>query len=125
MSFLGSLFGADDLQKEGAALDAQLAALNERDYGPGGRYYNAGNYEVIKQNLETGATGNVDSQINEAFFEGLQEGKNNITGAVGGTFDLFGGGLGAILKGIPWYVWAGVFLYFAWPFIGARLARAQ
>lgn len=119
MSFLGSIFGADDLQKEGDALDAKLAAMNNADYAPGGRLYNKvaatsgtaaadANYDAVVKNLQTGATGDVDAQINEAFKEGLQEGANNITGFVSGAFKFVGKALGAILLGIPVWVWLGV-----------------
>ncbi len=124
MGLLSFFYGGDKLQAEGDALDAKLAESNAELYGPGGKFYNAGQWSQIQQNMSTGSTGNVSAQLNDAFAEGLNEGKNNITGAVSGTFDLAGGGLAAVLKGIPWYVWAGVLLFFLWPFIGRKLASA-
>ena len=124
MGLLSYFYGGDQLQAEGNALDAKLAASNAELYGPGGKYYNAGQWSQIQQNMATGATGDVSAQLNDAFAVGLNEGKANITSAVSGTFDLAGGGLAAVLRGIPWYVWAGLILFFAWPFIGRKLASA-
>ena len=112
MSILGYLFGADKLQSEGDAVDAKLTALNAKDYGPGGRLYTASNWAQVQQNLATGQTVNVDAQINAAFKEGLDDGANNVTGFLGGIFDVVGKGLGAILKAVPWWLWLGVIAYF-------------
>lgn len=124
MGWIANLFGAQDLQAEGDALDAKLQAANERDYGPGGRFYSAANWSVVQQDMKTGATGDVTAQINDAFDSGLKEGAGNVTGAFSGVFDIFGQGIGAVLKSIPWWVWGAVALYFLWPFIARKLIRA-
>jgi hypothetical protein len=122
MSILGKLFGADKLQAEGDALDAKLAALNARDYAPGGKLYTPSNWAAVQQNLTTGATGDVDAQIVTAFNEGATDGANNVTGFLGGIFGFLGKGLGAILKSIPWWVWLGLVVYFLFVTgIGQRL----
>jgi hypothetical protein len=123
MGLLSWIYGGDQLQAEGDKLDAQIADTYGKDYAPGGRFYNAGQWNQIQQDLANSQTGNVSQQLNDAFAVGLQEGKNNITSAVSGTFDLAGGGLGALLKGVPWYVWAGVILFFFYPFIARRVAK--
>jgi hypothetical protein len=111
MSILGKLFGADELQAQGDALDAKLSELNSRDYAPGGKLYTPSNWAAVQQNLATGTTGDVDAQINEAFNEGLDDGANNVTGFISGIFNFVGKGLGAILKAIPWWIWLGLVVY--------------
>jgi hypothetical protein len=117
MSFIGSLFGADELQATGDAADARIEEMNRRDYAPGGRLYERikrergqaaadAAYQTVLGHLETGRTGDVDAQINTAFQEGLQDGRNNITGFVSNVFGFVGKALGAILLGIPVWVWA-------------------
>lgn len=119
MSFISSLFGSGKLQADGDAADAKLAEMNQRDYAPGGRLYNKiatqqgtaaadAAYQQTLNNLESGATGNVSSQIDAAFDEGLQDGANNITGFVSGAFKFLGKALGSILLGIPVWVWLAV-----------------
>ena len=111
MSILSKIFGGDDLQAKGDELDAKLTALNTKDYAPGGKLYTASTWAQVQQNLSTGATGDVDAQINAAFQEGLDDGANNVTGFLGGIFDFVGKGLGALLKAVPWWVWLGVLAY--------------
>jgi len=123
MSLLSWFYGGDALQKQGEALDAQIVQNAQERYGPGSPNYNAGQWAAIEQNLASGATGNVEAQLNDAFMSGIEDGKNNITGAVSGSFDFVGGGLGSVLKGIPWYVWAGVLVFFFWPYIAGRLVK--
>lgn len=125
MSLLSNIFGGDDLQAQGDALDAKLVAMNTRDYGPGGKYYTPENWDVVQENLVSGDTGDVAVQIDEEFAKGWNEGKANVTGTFQGAFGVAGDVITSILKGVPWWVWGLVLLYFAWPFIGARLARAR
>lgn len=122
-AILDWLYGADELQSEGAALDAKLSDLNTKDYGPGGKFYNAGDWEEVKQNLATGQVGDVTAQLDAAFAEGWQEGKDNVSGTVGSIFGTAGDVITSVLKGVPWWVWGLVLLYFLWPIIGAKLAR--
>ena len=109
MSLLSSIFGADKLQAEGDALDARLAELNKTIYLD--KYNRPDLYEQAQANAARGATGNVAQQIDAAFKEGLQDGANNVTGFFGGAFDIVGKGVGAILKGVPWWIWAAAILY--------------
>lgn len=128
MSWIGSLFGAEELQTAGDAADAKLAEMNNRDYAPGGRLYEKikrergqaaadAAYLAVQGNLETGRTGDVDAQISEAFDEGLKEGAGNITGFASGVFSFFGRALGAILLGIPVWAWAAAALG-VWAWLG-------
>lgn len=109
MSLLSSIFGADKLQAEGDALDARLAELNKTVYLD--KYNRPDLYEQAQANAARGATGNVAQQIDAAFREGLQDGANNVTGFFGGAFDIVGKGVGAILKAVPWWIWAAAILY--------------
>lgn len=109
MSLLSSIFGADKLQAEGDALDARLAELNKTIYLD--KYNRPDLYEQAQANAARGATGNVAQQIDAAFKEGLQDGANNVTGFFGGAFDIVGKGVGAILKAVPWWIWAAAILY--------------
>lgn len=117
-AILDWLYGANDLQKTGDQLDAELRAANERDYGPGGRYYTPDNYQTTQQNLQTGATGDVSQQLSDAFDEGLKEGAGNVSGVISGVFSVIGRGLSAVLLGIP--VWAYAVAALAlWIYLGA------
>lgn len=117
-ALLDYLYGADDLQTQGNTLDAELAAMNQRDYGPGGRYYTPANYQTTQDNLASGATGDVSAQLSDAFNEGLKDGANNVTGVVSGVFSVIGRGLSSVLLGIP--VWAYAVAGLAvWVYLGA------
>ena len=48
--------------------------------------------------------------VGDAFEQGLDEGADNIRGAVSGTFNVVGKGLAGVLTGIPFWVWALVIL---------------
>ncbi len=140
MSLIGWLFGAPKLQSEGDRLDAELAALNQKEYGEGGRIYNQieaqrgtaaadAAYRQTLANQQTGATGNVDKQISDAFDEGLNDGANNVTGFVSGVFKTIGKALGAVLLGIPVWIWLGLavgaFFYLGGgAFLRRKLAKA-
>jgi len=117
-AILDWLYGADDLQKQGDTLDGQLRDINERDYGPGGRYYTPDNYTRTQDNLASGATGDVSQQLDDAFQEGLDEGANNVTGVISGAFKLIGKGLGAVLLGVPAWAWL-LGIVALWVYLGA------
>ena len=137
MGLISYLFGAGGEQQRGDSLDAQLAALNARDYGPGGQIYDTiaadsgqnaadATYKVVQADEAKGATGNVDHQIATAFGEGIDEGAANIRGTIGGTVK---GVFGTTLKLLPWWIWlaiivgvVGYFGGFAW--LGRRWAKA-
>ena len=138
MSFLASLFGADEEQKRADALDAQLEALNKRDYSPGGVIYatiserdGEAAAEQARQATEDHLTiqrmqdKDVSGQIDQAFREGLNEGAANIRqgfdSAVFGT-------LKTLLKTVPVSVWIAAavfgFIYFGgWALVSRRILR--
>lgn len=91
--------------KRAEAADAELRRLNAEDaltYGPEWKKKVDANYvsqEPIGQAAQRAAIG-------QAFDEGLQDGRKNITGFVSGTFGFIGKTLGSILLGIPVWAWA-------------------
>jgi hypothetical protein len=111
MSFLTWISGGSGEQERGNNLDAQLAQLNARDYAPGGKLYTPENWERVQANQASGQTVDVDKEIAGAFKEGLDDGAKNVTGFLGGAFDIVGKGVGAILKAVPWWIWAAAILY--------------
>jgi hypothetical protein len=125
MSFLGNLFGADDLQAESDRLDAQRRALNQQQFQSGKR-----DREWYDQTLKNDdlAVQHVDEDIQAGFDEGWEDGKRNITNAVAAPFRAASDGLGSVLKGIfkgvPLWLWlvVGVALFF-W-LGGAAIVRA-
>lgn len=113
----------DEEQRKQDELDAKLRELNERDYGPGGRLYekitaSGGIQEAnqtldqVLENLETSRAGDVSDQVNDAFGEGLQEGYDNVTGAISNTL---AAPIRFTFASIPWQLWAlalvALFLY--------------
>jgi hypothetical protein len=111
MSFLTWISGGSGEQERGNNLDAQLAQLNARDYSPGGKLYTPENWDRVQRQQASGQTVNVDAEIAAAFKEGLDDGAKNVTGFLGGAFDIVGKGVGAILKAVPWWIWAAALLY--------------
>ena len=73
MGWLSNLFGIGEAEATGRELDAQLRAMNERDYAPGGRIYQKvaasdpvraeQNWSVVQDHLASAKTGNVESQL--------------------------------------------------------------
>lgn len=104
MSLLTYLFGDDENARRAEAADAQLRELNRNRYGVD--YVNGDDWVPPAEQ---------ERQIDAAFAEGWQDGKRNVTGVVSGFFKVIGDGLGAILLGVPVWVWAvaGVALW-AW-----------
>lgn len=113
MPILTWLYGDTANADAAAQADAQLRELNQKKYGSSG---------MIQDTLS--GTDGVDvwvppgeqeKQVNAAFQEGLNDGANNVTGFVSGAFNFIGKALGAVLLGIPIWVWliagAGVFFY--------------
>lgn len=66
----------------------------------------------------------VDRALGESFDEGWREGRQNVSGFVGGIFRVVGDVLKAVLFGIPLWVWLLAALFLAWRFgLLAKLAR--
>lgn len=119
MGFFSAIFAPGE-QERGDDLDAKLAEINARDYGPGGKYYTPHIYSQSQRNLETSRTGNIDAEIQEAFGEGVDEGAANIRGTIGGTVNASA----KLFKIIPWQVWViGAVALFLWLGGGAYVLR--
>lgn len=100
-----------------AEADARLRQINlERAlvYGPDWQ-------TAVDRNFETQEPFDEASQrdaINQAFGEGLKEGRGNITDAIKGAFDFVGKTLASVLLGVPVWAWllaAGA----VWVYLGA------
>lgn len=105
MSFLSYLYGDDENAARAAAADAQLRDMNQaRAQELGSEWL----YQVDR-NYASQVTFGVDAQnaqIDTAFGEGWNDGQKNVTGFVSGIFKGIGDVLGAVLLGIPFWVWA-------------------
>ena len=133
MSLLSYILGSDEQQQRGDSLDAQLKALNDRDYGKGGRIYNEIQEEQgpaaaiiaaqdVQKHLESSKTGNVSAQIDQAFDEGLADSTSSVRNAIGTA-------VGSIFRIIPLSVWilaaVALFVYMGgWVWLKGRLARS-
>jgi len=138
MSFLANLFGAQEEQQRADTLDAQLAALNKRDYGEGGTIYQTiaardGVAAAEQARLATdehlatqvAQDRDIAGQIDTAFDTQLASGASGIGGFVGNTIK---GVFGTVFRILPWWLWllvaAGAFFYFGgWTFVARRLAQ--
>jgi hypothetical protein len=104
MSFLSWLYGDDENAKRAADADAQLRAMNEERAKTLGDEWKA----RVEKNYETQVTFGVEAQnreIDAAFVEGWNDGKNNVTGFVKGAFKVVGDVLSSVILGIPAWVW--------------------
>jgi hypothetical protein len=104
MSFLTWLYGDAENAQRAAEADAALRALNEAQYGT--------DYVMVQDRL-AGQDGvdpwvppaQQEQQVNDAFAQGWQEGKDNVSKTVGGVFGIVGDVLSSVLLGIPAWVW--------------------
>ena len=93
MSWYNPVTWFSDEQARADDLDRQLRALNERDYGPGGRIYEKVKTErgqeaadavnaTVQGHLGTqeDQSRDIEGQVDDAFLQGLQEGYDNETG---------------------------------------------
>lgn len=89
---------------------AQLRALNEKDYAPGGRLYEKAldtqgpvtalvNYQTVEQHLDIAdAEPSVTDQVQGAFAESLEENTRGVRKGIGTVVSI-------PFKLIPWQVW--------------------
>lgn len=116
--------GGSAAQARSDALDAQLNALNQQDYAPGGQIYNsiaavngtdAANaaYQQVQDNAAKSASnGTVLNQLQTAGQQGAAQGLSNlaskIQSAVSGIF-------GTLFKLMPWQGWLAIgIVAFVW-----------
>jgi hypothetical protein len=113
MSWLPNwILGVDEdpaeTERRGAAGDDANAALNAQLHDQG--LLSDSDYRITQAHIDQGRLVNVDSQINAAFWEGVDDGAANIRGAVGSTINT---AIGTPLKLIPWQLWVAGALYLA------------
>lgn len=90
----------DAAQAQGDDLDARLAAENQRDLASG--RYDQATYDLAERNRLAGQTGDVKSQVHQAFGEGWNDGARNISGGIGGFIN---GVVSTAFRIIPWQLW--------------------
>lgn len=91
------LFGGGAAEEErGKALDAQLAAMNAEQHDQG--LYTDAQYLAVLDHQTSGATGNVQDQLQESGREGANQGLQDFKA---GTFSAFTGLLGLV----PAWLW--------------------
>ena len=118
--------GGQEAEDTGKALDAKLAALNAQKYANGG--YTDAAYQQVLADQSSGATGDVQSQLEESGAQGANEGLDALEKkageATGSVWDIITKFIKEQLKNIPWWVYVGglvaVFFYLG----GAGLVRA-
>lgn len=92
-----------------AAADAQLQALNAKDYGPGGKYYTPDNYAAVtaQRASEIGqggyGTDNQRNQIDQTFTDTLDAQASSL---IGGPLGIVWATIKAAIKAVPWWIWA-------------------
>lgn len=128
MSFLGFLIGEDLAaeQKRSDDLDRQLAEY-EREYQKRhAQDMTAAELEkrqaIFEKHQADGKVENVEAEVNEAFYEGLDEGATNIRNFIGGAIDTAGRSIFGI---IPWQVWIAALVFAFIYFDGMRLFRQR
>ncbi len=108
-------------QKRSDTLDRAIEIENQKDYGPGGTIYNrtveekgveAANkqYDEVQARTAAGRI-DVEAEVDEAFWEGWEEGQGNIKRAVAGPFD-------TLFSIIPWQLWAAALVYVLLVYMG-------
>ena len=107
MSFLTWLYGDEENAQRAAEADAKLRELNQARYGV--PYVNQDEWVPPWEQ---------EKQISAAFDEGWNDGKKNVSGAIGGFFKVVGDTLSSVLLGIPAWVWL-IAAAALWVYLGA------
>ena len=120
MSLLSSLFGDDENAQRAAEADVQLRELNRRRAATLGPEWSAKVEADYNAQQDGGwvTPAEQEKQIDQAFAEGWEDGKKNISSAVSGFFRVIGDGLSSILLGVPAWVWISALLG-VWVYLGA------
>lgn len=114
MNLLAWLYQDAANAEAGARADEKLNESNQSIYGPG--------YVMVEDQIGSVPgvepwVGPVDQekQIETAFGEGWQDGKNNISGAVASVAKVVSDGVSSVALGIPLWVWlAGMGAIWVW-----------
>lgn len=134
MSLLDWFYGTDALQKQSDSLTGQTTALNQARVDAG--IYDPSYMDVYNKHLMINTPDTLGSdavsvhdQVSGAFYEGLAQGSSNVSSAIGGFFNALLKPIGAVLRGVPWWIWAALLVaLFLWLGGGKwleRKARAQ
>ena len=90
----------DTRQKEGDALDAEIARQNELLHATG--IWDEQQWAQVQDHQRTGATGDVSAQTTEAFMQGASDALANEQSWFKRTLTSITGG---VLGFIPWWLW--------------------
>lgn len=102
-------FGTAKAERESAEADAKLEALNRNQLNSG--KLSMQTYEEMQRNIERGRIVDAPGQVSEAFWDGWDEGADNIRDFTGSVINT---AVGTPLKLIPWQIWLGLGLWAAW-----------
>ena len=138
MSFLPDWFtGLDRENAQRAELaDAKLRAIVQKQRDDG--YYSDAQWQQIQADQKSESfpdagyvssdafTGRADDSIVQGFQAGWEEGRQNVSNAIGGTVNkLVADPLRAILGGIPWWVWLLGIGFLLWYFGGLNVLKRK
>ncbi len=99
----------DEEQKRQDELDAKLRDLNAKRREQG--KYDQKTFEEAEANRKKSYIEDVDQEVDDAFWEGFDDGANNIRHGVGSTINT---AIGTPLKLIPWQLWLAGAVWGAW-----------
>lgn len=114
MGFLDSLFIGDEIER-GKELDAKIRALNAEKEAKG--VLTSGQRQAADAALDLESGPVWSEQINGDFSAGLDQGFDNVTGAIKTTINA---PAKFLLASIPWWVWVLALAYGAWQLKGVR-----
>lgn len=105
----------EEEQRIGAEQDAKIKAYQDQKLAD--QEWTPAQYETAQEHWVAGQTGDVVAQVDQAFEEGWDEGKDNISSGIKGTLNkVVADPIKALLGGLPWWLWLGaglaVFFYF-------------
>ena len=118
MSFLSWLFQDKENAARGAAADAELRRIKDERIASG--YWTPEQIEAVNRSYETDAFLNDDqaqAAIGEAFAEGWQDGRRNVSATISGTLNrIVFDPVRAVVGGVPWWLWLVGLAFALWYF---------
>lgn len=117
MSLLNWLYGDEENARRAAAADAELRRLNDERAARLGNEWR----DQVHANYDSQVSfdpGEQERQVDDAFAEGWDDGKRNVSGFVSGIFRTIGDALSAVLLGVPLWAWL-IGLAALWLYLGA------
>jgi len=109
MAFLDFFTGIDSEEEQARQdkLDAALRAENEKDRAKYGEDW----FAQASAHVDQGAIPDVAGEVDDAFWDGWQDGADNIRNGIGSTINTV---TGSAFSVIPWQVWLAGAAYIAW-----------